>query len=115
MSKIAAHATALSVAGGGGTCGIRVVIAELDPVMHIVAYCLHSRPSLRRMAEQRPRKLREFVSLAIPAAQKKHQHVIRQVLNWMLYSVWHDLIRRAGIADHEPGGNPQCTRRRYDT
>ena len=59
--------------------GIGVMVAELYPVMDIIADRLNPWPAFRRVAEQRPGKLSEPIGFAVAAAQKIDQHLIGQI------------------------------------
>src|ERR1035438_6710710 len=47
------------------------LVPESDLTVHIIADCLHARPTLGRISEQIPCCLREAVRFTITAAQKK--------------------------------------------
>ena len=101
MREVATYPATLGVAGESRAGWVGVVVAELDVVVHIVADRLHPGPAFRRIAEQRPRKLRELVCFTIPAAKQIQQRVLRQILDGMLWRIGNDCVRCAGVADDE--------------
>src|ERR1700751_4110001 len=57
MSEIAAHADTFLMTFGSRAVATRMVIAERDPVMHIVANRLHALPAARNASKQLPGKV----------------------------------------------------------
>ena len=62
----------------------RVLVAEFDAIMDVIADRLHQRPTLRSLAEQGPRRVRQAIGLAVAATEQIDQDLHRQVFQCML-------------------------------
>ena len=79
----------------------RMVVAELNAVVNVIADRLHACPAADNRPEQRPREIRKLLRVAVSAAVQERQHVVRQVLHCPLLCVRNDLVRQATVADQE--------------
>jgi hypothetical protein len=105
MRKIAANTDPLFVALRCGSVASRMVIAEPDAVMHVIADGLHALPSGGDRSEQCPGEVCQLLRVAIPAAVKERQDVVRQVLDFPPPCAPNDLVRQAAVADQEVGAD----------
>jgi hypothetical protein len=101
MREVATDANALFVAFRRGSIATRVLIAEANSVMGVVANCLHPLPPRGHAAKQRPGKIRQFLGVAIATAQQIDQHVIRQLTYFDLSRVRRYLIGKAAIRNQK--------------
>jgi hypothetical protein len=76
MSKIPADADALGMSFGSHAVAARVVVAEFNVVMHVVADRLHALPAAIDTAEQRPREVGKFLRVAVAAPQEVYQRFV---------------------------------------
>src|SRR6185369_9079211 len=83
--------------------GASVLVVEDNMVVNVIADRLHSRISWRHAAEELPGRLGQQIGLAITAAQQEHQILFRQILNGVLPSGGHDLIKLPAILHHAIG------------
>ena len=95
------RAALLRVSLGGGAVIARMVIAELEMAVHIVADRLHLLPAALNAAEMRPGEIGELLRVAIAAAHQEQQRVIGQFRNRELPGAGRDLVGKAGIPDQE--------------
>ena len=103
MGVVAADALALVVGFPRGLGGARMLVAERDVTMDVIADRLHPRPARRRILEQLPGDIRQPVGLAIPAAEQINQRIRRQVLDRMLNRRGNHGIGQAAVADDAVG------------
>ena len=81
----------------GGPQRIGGLVVESDVIVHEIADRLDSGPTRCGIAEFRPSDVTKPIGVAIAASEQKPEHVIRQVLDIVLNSVWHDNIGLAGV------------------
>ncbi len=79
MGIIAADTAAFFVTFRCRPVSSRILIAELDTVVHIIADGLCPLPTGLHAAEQGPGKIRQLLGIAIAARQQERQDVVRQI------------------------------------
>ena len=58
-----------------------LLVVERDVAMDVVADRLNAVPARRRLPEEVPRRLRQPVGVAVPAAEQEDQRLLGQVLH----------------------------------
>ena len=76
---------------------VRMLVAELDVLVDVIADRLHQRPALRDVAELRPGRADEAVGLAVAAAEQIDQRFDGQLLQRMLDRPGRHLVRLAAV------------------
>src|SRR5271166_4218244 len=84
VSIIPANAGTIAEGFPSRPAGARVLVAEGDVLMNVVADGLDAAPAERRIPEERPGDLGKPVGLAVTAAQQEHQGLVGQILDSML-------------------------------
>ena len=92
----------------------RVVIAEGDVPVDIVADRLDAVPSRWHLLEEIPRNLGQPIGFAIPASQQKEQGVVGQVRHRNLLRLGNDHVGHPGIVHDRIDGNAHSPLRRDD-
>jgi hypothetical protein len=93
---------------------VGALVVEADALVRVIDDRLNPPPAFRRGAEQRPRRLRELVGIAVARAQQVDHHVIGQVLHRDLPGLRHDEVGLSGVLDGEVRRDEQLPRRRDD-
>jgi hypothetical protein len=99
MSVVATHAALFLKRLGSRTRRARVLVAEGDMVVHVVADRLHAGPAQRRCSEEAPSHVGETIRLAVPASQKEEQGFCGEILDLNLLSTGIRRVPPAAIAD----------------
>src|SRR5260221_11128610 len=99
MREVAADADALLMSFRRSPVAARVVVAEADPVMGVIANRLHAPPARRDAAKHRPGKVRQSFYVAVAAPQKMDQHVTGQLGAFQLRRVGCDYVRKARFGE----------------
>ena len=101
MSEVTADAALLAV---GSPCGFgraRMLVAEFDPIMDVIADRLHERPAFRNAPKQGPRFVRQAIGLAVPAAKQIDQNVHRQIFQRVLVGLRRSHVRLPAVSDQK--------------
>src|SRR6185312_17473921 len=81
----------------------RVLVAEREMSVNVVADCLHTAPSRWRLPKKIPRRLRQPIGFAIPAPEQEDKRLLGQVRHRNLLRLGNDDVGQAGIADERIG------------
>lgn len=93
MCVVTANASALVVGLPRALASPRVLVAELDVLVHEIADGLDPRPARLRLAEQAPSLLGQSIGFAVAAAEQEDQRFLGQILERDLRHMRHDLVR----------------------
>ena len=111
MREVTAYANAFVMAFRSRTIAARMVIAEFEALMHVVADRLDTLPAAGNASEQGPGEIRKSLGIAIAASNQVDQRLVRQYIDAPLLRIWRDLIGQAAVFDDEfvlisirPGG-----------
>jgi len=111
MGKVTADAYTLGMPLRGSAVGTGVLVSELQVVMNVVTDRLHALPASIDAGESRPRQIGKFLSVAVAAAQKIRQRLIRQSADNPLLRIGDDCVGLATVADDEVAPDFQQSRR----
>ena len=75
MSEVPANAAAFLVSLRGGTITSRVMIAEFDAVVTVVANSLRALPPTLDASKERPCEVRQLFGVAIATSQKEGENL----------------------------------------
>ncbi len=92
MGKVAANADLFLTAFGRRPVAAGVMVAELDAPMDVVTNGLHSLPVARNCSEECPSLIGQTLGVAVAAAVKKGQNIIRQIIDFPLPDIRRYLI-----------------------
>src|SRR5438552_3812072 len=90
-------------------CHARVLIAEGDMSMDIVADGLNPAPSRWRLPEEIPRRLGKPIGFAVPASEQEGQRFLGQILHRNLLRLRRDQVGGSGIVHEGAAGDARAT------
>ena len=91
----------------GRSGGAGMLVAERDVVVHEIADGLDPAPAHGRVSEQAPRRLGQFLGVAVAAPQQEYQRLLWQFLDRMLVRDRRDDVGLPAIPDQGGAGDPQ--------
>ncbi len=112
MGEIAADADLFGMGLMRGAGGAGVVVAEGQPVVHVVGDGLNARPAGRGAPEQPPGHIRHGFGFAVAAAQQIDERLVRQFVDRVLDGHRRRLVRKPAVPDQEVGAEAHAALRR---
>src|SRR5215218_374471 len=101
MRKVAANAFLLMMALGCSAIGARVLIAESDAFVNVVADGLHAVPAWLGFAEEGPGEIGKSFGIAVAARQEKLQRSVGESVDLYLRRSRCNDVRFAAVVDRE--------------
>jgi hypothetical protein len=106
VGEIPTYSNALLVPFPCGSVASRILISELEALVNVLAHGLRPRPTAVDVIKHGPSMVRQFLRVAIPAAEQIHECVVGKSLNRPLLGIGSDPIRFAGVGDYEFATEP---------
>ena len=101
MGKVAADTDLIAVSLPGRPGCTSILVIEPNPIMHVIADRLNTRPPSFDAAEEMPGSIRELVGFAVPAPEQIDDHIVGQLLDRLLHGMRNNRIGQSRIADQE--------------